>query len=322
MTISSLTSFVGPEFQAVNQTILANLTSQVAAIPQIGEYLIQSGGKRIRPLTVLLSAKACGAHGTAPIEMAAIIEFIHTATLLHDDVVDESQMRRGKLTANRVWDNASAVLVGDFLYSRAFEMMVALGSMPAMAIMAETTNKISEGEVMQLTHRLQPDINEAQYLQVIYLKTAKLFEAAAQLGALLGEQSQEIIQAMKCYGKHLGMAFQLMDDLLDYQATNEGWGKNIGTDLAEGKATLPLIYAISHSPAAQATYLREAVQAGRISDLSLVQEAIMTTGAVDYVIQVAHEEVRRAIKQLDVLPASEARDALTSLAKFAISRGI
>lgn len=321
MTLSKITSLVAAEFKTVNQTILDSLSSQVAAIPQIGEYLIQSGGKRIRPLVVLLASKACGAQGAEHITMAAIVEFIHTATLLHDDVVDESQLRRGKLTANRVWDNASAVLVGDFLYSRAFEMMVALGSMPAMAILAETTNTIAEGEVMQLEHRFQPDIDESRYLRVIYLKTAKLFEAAAQLGAILGAQSEPVTSALKAYGRHLGMAFQLMDDLLDYQATSEDWGKNIGTDLSEGKATLPLIYAIAHSPAMQATYLREAIKAGRITDLSLVQEAIMTTGAVDYVTRVAHEEIRLALQQLELLPPSEAREGLAALAKFAISRG-
>lgn len=322
MTLSKLTSFVSREFQAVNQTIIDSLASQVSSIPQIGEYLIHSGGKRIRPLLLLVSAKACQAQGSGPISMAAIIEFIHTATLLHDDVVDESQMRRGKLTANRVWDNASAVLVGDFLYSRAFEMMVALGSMPAMAVLAQTTNTIAEGEVLQLEHRFQPDIDEARYRRVIYLKTAKLFEASAQLGAILGDQPAPIVHALQAYGRHLGMAFQLMDDLLDYQATDEGWGKNIGTDLSEGKATLPLIYAIEHSPEVQARYLREAVRLGRIDDLALVQEAIITTGAVDYVTQVAHDEIQQAIAQLDCLPPSEAKEALIELAKFAISRGV
>lgn len=321
MKLSDITNLVAPSFQAVNQTILDSLASDVPEIPQIGEYLIQSGGKRIRPLLVLLSAKACGTVEQPAITMAAIIEFIHTATLLHDDVVDESSMRRGKLTANRVWDNASAVLVGDFLYSRAFEMMVALGSMPAMGVLAETTNQIAEGEVMQLTHRFQPQIDEQRYLRVIYLKTAKLFEAASQLGAILTNQSAKTIAAMKAYGRHVGMAFQLLDDLLDYQATDDAWGKNIGTDLAEGKATLPLIYAISQSPKKQATYLRDAIKTGKISELSLVQEAIETTGAVDYVMRVAQQEINQAISQLDALVESDAKTALEGLGYFALRRG-
>lgn len=321
MTISSITSLVSKEFEAVNQTILTSLASDVPEIPQIGEYLIQSGGKRIRPLLVLLSAKACGNLTQPAITMAAIIEFIHTATLLHDDVVDDSKMRRGKLTANRVWDNASAVLVGDFLYSRAFEMMVALGSMPAMGVLAETTNQIAEGEVMQLTHRFQPDIDETRYLRVIYLKTAKLFEAASQLGAILTGQTPEVTQALKAYGKHLGMAFQLMDDLLDYQAQDAAWGKNIGADLAEGKATLPLIYAITQSPDKQANYLRDAIKSGKISELSLVQEAIASTGAVDYVMRVAQQAIDTANEALSCLPDSAAKTALIDLGAFALGRG-
>ncbi len=321
MPLQAITQLVSADLLAVNDTILQSLESHVEVINQIGHYLINSGGKRIRPLVVLLSSKSCDAKGQAPISMAAIIEFIHTATLLHDDVVDGSKLRRGRPTANHVWDNPTAVLVGDFLYSRAFQMMVSLGSMQAMQILADATNVIAEGEVLQLAHRHQPDVNEEQYLRVIHFKTAKLFEAAAQLGAVMGKQSSDVVSGMARYGLQLGMAFQLADDVLDYQATNESWGKNIGNDLAEGKATLPLIFAMKTASSQQAAQIRNAIIQGNLADLALIQEAIISTGAMDYTLTVAKKAVQQAQDALTCLPASPCREAMAELAAFAITRG-
>ncbi|MGE3319047.1 MAG: polyprenyl synthetase family protein [Candidatus Berkiella sp.] len=321
MPLQAITQLVTADLLAVNDTILQSLESQVEVIKQIGHYLIRSGGKRIRPLVVLLCSRACQATGQAPISMAAIIEFIHTATLLHDDVVDGSKLRRGQPTANHVWDNSTAVLVGDFLYSRSFQMMVALNNMASMRILADATNVIAEGEVLQLAHRHQPNVSEEQYLRVIHYKTATLFEAAASLGAVMGNQSTDVIQSLAQYGLQLGMAFQLADDVLDYQATNSAWGKNIGNDLAEGKATLPLIYAMKHAPSQQAQIIRSAIEKGSIEDIGLVQEAIVSSGAIDYTFKVAKEAVQKAQDALLCLPASPYREALAELAAFAIIRG-
>ncbi|MBN9287746.1 MAG: octaprenyl diphosphate synthase [Gammaproteobacteria bacterium 39-13] len=320
MPLTTITDLLATDLQAVNQTIIRCLESRVEVINKIGHYMIESGGKRIRPLVVLLSAKACDAKNDTPITMAAIIEFIHTATLLHDDVVDGSTLRRGRPTANRVWDNPTAVLVGDFLYSRAFQMIVSLNSMDCMRIMAEATNVIAEGEVLQLAHRYQPDIDESRYLNVIRFKTAKLFEAAAQLGAILANQPREIELTLAQYGMHIGTAFQLVDDVLDYQAANESWGKNIGDDLAEGKATLPLIYALKKAPEAQAKLIRQAIQHGSLEDLSVIQEAIVSTGAIDYTLAAAKKEIALAKEALAMLPSSRYKDAMLELATFAISR--
>lgn len=320
MPLTAITDLLATELQAVNQTIIRCLESRVEVINNIGHYMIESGGKRIRPLVVLLTAKACNTQSDTHITMAAIIEFIHTATLLHDDVVDGSKLRRGRPTANRVWDNPTAVLVGDFLYSRAFQMIVSLNSMDCMRIMAEATNVIAEGEVLQLAHRFQPDIDEARYLNVIRFKTAKLFEAAAQLGAILAKQSREVEQALACYGMHIGTAFQLVDDVLDYQATNQSWGKNVGDDLAEGKATLPLIYALKKAPLHQAKLIRQAIEQGNLEDLSIIQEAIVSTGAIDYTLSAAKKEIQLAKDALVALPPSRYHDALLALATFAINR--
>lgn len=321
MSLQAITQLVTADLLAVNQTILQCLESHVEVINQIGHYLINSGGKRIRPLVVLLCSRACQAEGQAPISMAAIIEFIHTATLLHDDVVDGSQLRRGRPTANHVWDNPTAVLVGDFLYSRAFQMMVSLKNMACMRILADATNVIAEGEVLQLAHRHQPDIDEAQYFKVIHFKTAKLFEAAAQLGAVMGNQPTAIIDRLAEYGLQLGMAFQLADDVLDYRATNTAWGKNIGNDLAEGKATLPLIYAMKNATPHQAQSIRAAIEQGSLDDLELIQEAIVSSGAIDYTFMVAKRAVQKAQDALQCLPPSPFREALADLAAFAIMRG-
>lgn len=312
---------VGSELQAVNQTIVRCLESQVEMVEKISHYLVESGGKRIRPLLVLLSANACHIQNQNHIMMAVIIEFIHTATLLHDDVVDESKLRRGRPTANRVWDNASAVLVGDFLYSRAFQMMVSLNSMPSMQILADTTNVIAEGEVLQLAHRFQPDIEESRYLKVIKLKTAKLFEAAAQLGAVMAQQSAVVEQSLAQYGLHLGTAFQLVDDILDYQADSQAWGKTIGNDLAEGKATLPLIYALKKAAPTQAQQIREAILTGNMGDLAIIQEAIQSTGAIDYAFNIAKQEAERAQQALKDLPSSPYKEAMLQLTTFAVTRG-
>ena len=320
MPLTLISHLLETELRAVNEAITQSLSSQVDAIKQIGHYIINSGGKRIRPLVILLSSKACQGDTQPSIIMAAIIEFIHTATLLHDDVVDGSELRRGRPTANHVWDNASAVLVGDFLYSRAFQMMVSVKNMDAMRILADATNTIAEGEVLQLAHRNQPDVHEASYFNVIRLKTAKLFEAAAQLGALMGNQPPPVEQALASYGMHIGTAFQLVDDVLDYRAAKETWGKNLGDDLAEGKITLPLIYALKKGDATQSQHIREAIVEGDLKNFQIIQEAIVSTGAIDYTMRAAEQEIQHALQALTLLPDSPYRDALASLANFAISR--
>lgn len=321
MPLTSITSVVQKELSSVNALIRASLTSQVKEIELIGHYLIEGGGKRIRPIMTLLSARACELNDPSMVAMATIIEFIHSATLLHDDVVDGSTLRRGRPTANHVWDNSSAVLVGDFLYSRAFQMMVGLNNLPAMRILADATNAIAEGEVIQLTHKFAPDVTEARYFNVIRLKTAKLFEAAAELAAVLAGQSAGYQKMLASYGMHLGTAFQLVDDLLDYQA-NDVWGKNLGDDLAEGKVTLPLIHALAHANEKEAIYLREAIQAGAIHDLPRIQESIVSSGAIDYTMRAAKQEMQLAIDAIAPLSTSTYKTALVNLAEFAVNREI
>ncbi len=320
MAFAQIQALLSSEIQAMNEAIIRCLESQVEVINKISHYLIESGGKRVRPLVVLLSSKACSAPLEKAISMAAIIEFIHSATLLHDDVVDDSKLRRGRLTANRVWDNPTAILVGDFLYSRSFQMLVTINNMECMRILADTTNIISEGEVLQLAHRFEADLDEARYFKVIQYKTAQLFEAAAQLGPVLAKEPVEVQQALAAYGKHLGIAFQLVDDVLDYQATNESWGKNIGSDLSEGKATLPLIYALKHASKDEADLIRNAIITGSTENIELIQKAIVSCGAVDYTMKKAQNEVAMAIDALKILPPSEYKDAMAKLAEFAIKR--
>lgn len=320
-SFSAITDLMKKELSELNSIIEVSLSSRIEAVNQIAHHIISSGGKRIRPILFLLCTKLCHPHQTQPtLQMAAIIEFIHTATLLHDDVVDAAHLRRGHPTVNAIWDNASAVLVGDFLYSRAFQMMVALNNMEAMRILSDTTNTIAEGEVLQLSCRRQLTMDETRYLQIIYYKTAKLFEASAQLGALLTEQTKEKEQALASYGKHLGMAFQLMDDLLDYAGDTEAFGKNIGADLNEGKMTLPLIYALQTSSPQHALLLKEAIQTGFATDLSAIQEIIVSSGAIDYTMVKAKQEVEKAKQALCHLPPCLHRTALTYLAEFAITR--
>lgn len=320
MTIEHIRAPIADDLQAVNALIRHQLHSDVVLINQLAAYIIESGGKRLRPVTVLLAAQACGYTGQQHIDAAAIIEFIHTATLLHDDVVDESSLRRGRETANAIWGNQASVLVGDFLYSRAFQMMVNIGSMRIMEIMADTTNTIAEGEVMQLLNCHDPDTTEERYMAVIHCKTAKLFEAAAQLGAVLTGRPREDELAMARYGLHLGTAFQLIDDVLDYSASSAELGKNIGDDLAEGKPTLPLIHAIRHGSPEEARIIRNAIEQGGLQQIDLVTRTIESTGALDYTSRLAAKEAELAITSLPTLPESPARDALIGLAQFAVNR--
>ena len=316
----NIRALVAQDMTKVDKTIVARLSSEVALINQLGSYIINSGGKRLRPLLALLSAKACDYQGEGHIEIAAIIEFIHTATLLHDDVVDASGMRRGQETANAIWGNEASVLVGDFLYSRAFQMMVDLNQMRVMDILAETTNTIAEGEVMQLMNCNEPDISEATYIHVIQSKTAKLFEAATRLGAVLSNKDPVSEANLARYGMHLGTAFQLIDDALDYSSNAHDMGKNIGDDLAEGKPTLPLIHAMRSGTESQAKTIRKAIQEGGLEQIDAVMAVIESTQSIAYTQQLAQGEADYAIACLTDLPDSPYRDAMVELANFAVDR--
>jgi len=320
MDLTPLLDLTRADREAVDQEINQRLKSEVALINQLSGYIIHSGGKRLRPLLVILAARALGYRGAKHITLAAIIEFIHTATLLHDDVVDASALRRGQATANTVFGNEASVLTGDFLYSRAFEMMVDVGEMRVMEILANTTNVIAEGEVLQLLNCHDPDITEAHYFKVIYGKTAKLFEAAARLGAVITEQAPEIEQAMANYGRHLGTAFQLIDDALDYSSDSETLGKNVGDDLAEGKPTLPLIYVLREGNPEQQAVVRHAIEQGGLDRLGEVLAAIESTGANAYTARRAADEADRAIQALAAIPGSPYKQALLDLARFSIHR--
>ncbi len=319
--ISRLRARVDPELKAVNQLILEQLDSDIVLIRQIGVHLVHSGGKQLRPVTVLLSAGACGYQGdSVQITLAAVIEFIHTATLLHDDVVDASSLRRGEATANELWGNPASVLVGDFLYSRAFEMMVSAKKMEVMDIMAHTTNTIAEGEVMQLLNCHDADTSEEDYIEVIHRKTAQLFSAAAELGAVLGQQPHKIRQAMASYGMHLGTAFQLIDDLLDYCGNAAELGKNAGDDLEEGKPTLPLIYALKNGSSKQQQIIRQAIEQGGREHIKEILEIVESTGALAYTSHLARKQVDDAKQALTVLPQSDYLEGLNELADLAIER--
>ena len=320
MTLDQVRDLTAEDMQAVDRLIHERLSSDVQLINQLGHYIVNSGGKRLRPLLVLLAAHACGYTGHNHRDLAAIVEFIHTATLLHDDVVDASELRRGRETANALWGNEASVLVGDFLYSRAFEMMVEVGSMRIMEIMAQTTNTIAEGEVMQLLNCHDPDTSEARYMDVIRSKTAKLFEAAARIGAVLGGQPTTIEEAIAAYGMHLGTAFQLIDDVLDYSADATEIGKNIGDDLAEGKPTLPLIYVLRTGTPEQVAVVRNAIEHGGRDDIEAVQQAIESVGGIAYTAQSARSAADQAMQSLQSLPASPYKDALYALAEFSVSR--
>ncbi len=316
----SFHEIVSDEFEATNQLILTQLHSDVGLVENIGHHLINAGGKRLRPLLVMLTARALDYTGKRHLDLAAIIEFIHTATLLHDDVVDMSQLRRGRPTANANWGNAPSVLVGDFLYSRAFQMMVAIGNMDIMAILSNTTNVISEGEVQQLVNVKDPSVTEANYLDVIYKKTAALFEAACTTGCVLAGADQSTQQHMGDYGKHLGLAFQLIDDALDYQGDSQALGKNVGDDLAEGKPTLPLIHAMANTADADRRLIETAIRQGSTDNLSDIVAVVKASGGLEYTHQLAQTQADLALAQLDKLPDNQYTQAMADLAKFAVER--
>lgn len=320
MDLSTIRHPVAEDSKAVDALILRRLQSDVVLINQIGHYIVNSGGKRLRPLSVLLSARACGYTGDRHIDLAAVVEFIHTATLLHDDVVDGSELRRNRETANTVWGNDASVLVGDFLYSRAFEMMVDVGSMRVMDILSHATNRIAEGEVLQLLNTRDPDTDESRYMEVITRKTATLFEAGIRLGAVLAETPEEIESAAKEYGLCLGIAFQLIDDALDYSVDNAELGKNVGDDLDEGKPTLPVIRAMEVGTEAQRALLRDAIEHGGRDRIDAVAEAIASTDAITYTAQLAQSYAERAKEAIRILPEFAATGALMMLADFAVSR--
>jgi len=311
---------VAEDLGKVDALIGRRLDSDVALVRQVAEYLVAAGGKRLRPALLLLACGATGYRESPRIELAAVIEFIHTATLLHDDVVDESALRRGRPTANSLFGNSASVLVGDFVYSRSFQIMVGLENMRVLKVLADATNVIAEGEVLQLMNCNNPDIDEQGYLQVIRYKTAKLFEAATRLGAILGGASQEEENAIATYGIHLGTAFQLIDDVLDYSGDHTTTGKNVGDDLAEGKATLPLIYAMRKGTSEQAAMIRRAIEQGGLADLSAVLAAIEQSGAIAYAREQAHTESRTACVALARLPDTPYRAHLLQLAEFAVTR--
>ena len=309
------------DLQAIDRVIVAWLRTDVGLVNEVSRHIISSGGKRLRPLLVALSARAFGYDGPRLAELGAIVELIHTATLLHDDVVDASDLRRGRATANAIYGNDTSVLVGDFLYSRAFQRMVALGDMRIMAIMADTTNVIAEGEVLQLLHVRNPETTEERYLQVIRSKTAKLFEAAAQTAAVLAGASAEHRLAMARFGLHLGTAYQLVDDVLDYQGSPAEIGKNLGDDLAEGKPTLPLIHAMRIGTDEQAHTIREAIRNANRGAIRAVVQAVESTGAIEYTSRAAQSEANQAMQFAAEIPPSEYRDALIGLAEFSVARG-
>jgi octaprenyl-diphosphate synthase len=308
---------VEQDFSAVNDLIIDNLHSKVGLVENIGHYIVDSGGKRLRPVVVLLSALANGYQGKEHLSVAAVIEFIHTATLLHDDVVDVSALRRGRETANQQWGNAPSVLVGDFLYSRAFQMLVDLGDMDVMGVIANATNVISEGEVQQMANAGNADIDEKIYFEVIYRKTAKLFESAAQIGAILASVDQ---QPMADYGKHLGMAFQIIDDVLDYQGEVDAIGKNVGDDLAEGKMTLPLIHARDQLVGAEREVICQAIEMKSADNFSDILAAVKSCGSLDYSIEQAKLQVELAKQALAGLPDSQFKTVMADLADFSVSR--
>lgn len=319
LDIKNITKLVHDDFQVTNQIIYDQLQSDVALVNQLGHYIVAAGGKRLRPLLVLMVAKALSYQGDQHHKTAAIIEFIHTATLLHDDVVDESERRRGRKTANALFGNAASVLVGDFLYSRSFQMMVELDKMQVMKILADTTNKIAAGEVLQLMNCNDPDATVESYFKVIRNKTAILFAAACQLGAIISGR-EDISQTMHEFGMHLGLAFQLMDDALDYTADSNELGKDVGDDLAEGKATLPLLYAKQKANKEDQALITQCIEQGGLEHLSKIQAIIQQTGAIEYTINKAQAHANFAKQQLVKLPKNQYSEALSALAELAVKR--
>lgn len=320
MPIENIQAVIAHDMQAVDAVIRESLHSEVALVNQISEYIINSGGKRLRPALVLLSGGTLGGVTERHHTLAAVVEFIHTATLLHDDVVDESGMRRGKATANTLFGNAASVLVGDFVYSRAFQMMVGAGNMRVMQVLADATNIIAEGEVLQLLNCHDADISDDTYLRVIQYKTAKLFEAATRLGAIISGASSDEEEALREYGMRLGTAFQLIDDVLDFSGQASEIGKNVGDDLAEGKPTLPLLHAMRHGSPAQSRLIRDAIEQGGLENLTQVVDAVRETGALKHVRRLARLEADAACAAISHFPASLYQEALLELSSFAVDR--
>ena len=320
MTFQSMLAPVAEDMRRVDELIATRLESDVALVRKVAEYLVGAGGKRLRPALLLLACGALGYRGEARFTAAAVIEFIHTATLLHDDVVDESQLRRGAPTANAAFGNAASVLVGDFLYSRSFQMMVELDDMRVMQVLADATNLIAAGEVMQLMGSHDPQVDEARYLEVIRRKTAKLFEAAARIGAILARSAPQVEDGLARYGAHVGTAFQLIDDVLDYSGDEAAIGKQLGDDLAEGKPTLPLIHALRSGDAAEQAVVRQAIVAGGRADFGAVLAAIRRCGSLDYARAAARREANAAAAALEPLPASDFKRSLLELASFSVVR--
>ena len=323
--LGAVYGLVEGEFRAVNQLIPEQLTSDVAMVEDIGSYIVESGGKRLRPLMVLLSSQALGYAGDQHVKLATIIEFLHTATLLHDDVVDHSGLRRGKPTANQKWGNAPSVLVGDFLYSRAFQLMVDLGSLEIMGVLSHATNTIAEGEVMQLANIGNCALSEAEYREVIRCKTALLFEAASHTGALLASQqvstiSAEQVESMRRFGLHFGLAYQLLDDWLDYRGNSESMGKNVGDDLAEGKLTLPLIYALENADATDQAIVRDAIDSKNVDMLGDILRIVDQCGALAYTRTCAQREIETALHYLNQIPDNDYQQALMQLSHYSLSR--
>ncbi|WP_143533160.1 octaprenyl diphosphate synthase [Rodentibacter caecimuris] len=321
MNMNAIQELAALDMQNVNQSILSQLNSNVALINQLGFYIIQGGGKRIRPLIAVLSARALGFSGTESITCATFVEFIHTASLLHDDVVDESDMRRGRATANAEFGNAASVLVGDFIYTRAFQLVAELNSLKILRIMSDATNVLAEGEVQQLMNINDPDTSEESYMQVIYSKTARLFEVAAQSASIVANATPEQENALKLYGRYLGTAFQLVDDVLDYSANTTSLGKNVGDDLAEGKPTLPLLHAMRHSNPAQSELIRNAIEQGGKRDvIAQILEIMTEHRSLDYAMEKAKHEAQKAVDAISILPPSEYKNALISLAYLSVDR--
>ena len=313
-------SVVKQDFKAVDDLIRANLNSEVPMVEEIAAYLIEAGGKRLRPLLVLLCAKACGYQGHHHVKLAAVIEFLHTAMLLHDDVVDESDLRRGRETVNAAWGNAPSVLVGDFLHSRAFEMMVNIGNVRVMQILSRATNVIAEGEVQQLSFIRNPATTEVEYLEIISRKTAMLFQAAAHAGAVLAGADEKTEHALRDYGLHLGIAFQMVDDQLDYLGTPEELGKNIGDDLAEGKVTLPLIIAMRNGKPDQKAFVENAIRNGGVENLPDMLQLVNATGALKYTSEQANIHRCEAMACLSTVADSEFKDSMSTLVNFVVDR--
>ena len=320
MPLEEIRALVRPDLDAVDAMIRARLKSAVPLVDQVAEHIIGGGGKRLRPLLCVLAGRACGIGNDKHVEAAVFIEFVHTATLLHDDVVDGSQKRRGRATANNIFGNQASVLVGDFVYSRAFQMMATVGSLRVMEIMADATNVIAEGEVLQLMNAHDPETTEQRYLEVIYRKTGRLFEAGAEVAAVLAGAPPVHQAALAAFGKHLGTAYQLIDDVLDYKSDPATRGKNLGDDLAEGKPTLPLLHALRHGNDEQRALIRLAIEQGGLAQLGPIVEAIENTGGLDYAINFAQRETAQALTALDSLPDTRYRKALAGLARFTLER--